>query len=38
MRKSSTAYLFECHVWFVNTIAHEPISRRAIDVKWDTRL
>ena len=34
MRKSSTAYLFECYVWFVNTIARGPISREAIDNKW----
>ena len=34
MRKSSTAYLFECYVWFVNTIARGPISREAIDDKW----
>ena len=34
MRKSSTAYLFECYVWFVNTIARGPISRVVIDVEW----
>ena len=34
MRKSSTAYLFECYVWFVNTIARGPISREVIDDKW----
>ena len=34
MRKSSTAYLFECYIWLVNTIAHGPISREAIDDKW----
>ncbi|MBO4232209.1 MAG: WYL domain-containing protein [Bacteroidales bacterium] len=34
MRKSSTAYLFECYIWLVNTIAHGPISREAIDEKW----
>ena len=34
MRKSSTAYLFKCYIWFVNTIANGPISREAIDEKW----
>ncbi|MBQ7488926.1 MAG: WYL domain-containing protein [Bacteroidales bacterium] len=34
MRKSSTAYLFECYIWLVNTIARGPISREAIDEKW----
>lgn len=34
MRKSSSSYLFECYIWFVNTIARGPISREAIDEKW----
>lgn len=34
MNKSSTAYLFECYIWLVNTIARGPISRAAIDDKW----
>lgn len=34
MNKSSTAYLFECYIWLVNTIARGPISRSAIDDKW----
>lgn len=34
MNKSSTAYLFECYIWLVNTIARGPISRAAIDEKW----
>ena len=33
-QKSSTAYLFNCYVWLVNTIARGPISRAAIDEKW----
>ena len=32
--KSSTAYLFECYIWLVNTLARGPISRKDIDVKW----
>ena len=32
--KSSTAYLFNCYIWLLNTIAHGPISRAAIDEKW----
>lgn len=32
--KSSTAYLFECYIWLLNTIARGPISRVAIDEKW----
>ena len=34
MKKSSTAYLFECYIWLLNTIARGPISRVAIDEKW----
>ena len=34
MRKTSTGYLFECYIWFVNTIARGPVSREAIDNKW----
>lgn len=34
MKKSSTAYLFECYIWLVNTIARGPISRAEIDRKW----
>ena len=34
MNKSSTAYLFECYIWLLNTIARGPISRAAIDEKW----
>ena len=34
MKKSSTAYLFECYIWLLNTIARGPISRAAIDEKW----
>ena len=33
-QKSSTAYLFECYIWLVNTIARGPISRADIDDKW----
>ena len=33
-KKSSTAYLFECYIWLVNTIARGPISRADIDDKW----
>lgn len=33
-KKSSTAYLFECYIWLVNTIARGPISRATIDEKW----
>lgn len=32
--KSSTPYLFNCYIWFLNTIARGPISRPAIDEKW----
>jgi len=32
--KSSTAYLFNCYIWLLNTIARGPISRVAIDEKW----
>lgn len=32
--KSSTAYLFNCYIWLLNTIARGPISRSAIDEKW----
>ena len=34
MKKSSTAYLFECYVWLINTIARGPISREMINEKW----
>ncbi len=34
MKKSSTAYLFECYIWLLNTIARGPITRAAIDEKW----
>ena len=34
MKKSSTAYLFECYIWLVNTLARGPISRAEIDSKW----
>lgn len=32
--KSSTAYLFNCYIWLLNTIARGPISRASIDEKW----
>ena len=32
--KSSTAYLFECYIWLVNTLARGPISRAELDRKW----
>ena len=32
--KSSTAYLFNCYIWLLNTILRGPISRAAIDEKW----
>ena len=32
--KSSTAYLFNCYIWLLNTIARGPVSRAAIDEKW----
>ena len=32
--KSSTAYLFECYIWLVNTLARGPISRVELDRKW----
>ncbi|MBR1787161.1 MAG: WYL domain-containing protein [Paludibacteraceae bacterium] len=34
MKKSSTAYLLECYIWLLNTIARGPISRATIDEKW----
>ena len=34
MKKSSTAYLFECYIWLINTIARGPISREVINEKW----
>ena len=34
MKKSSTAYLFKCYVWLINTIARGPISREVINEKW----
>ena len=34
MKKSSTAYLFECYIWLVNTLARGPISRADLDRKW----
>ena len=34
MKKSSTAYLLECYIWLVNTLARGPISRKEIDIKW----
>ena len=34
MKKSSTAYLFECYIWLINTIARGPISREMINEKW----
>lgn len=34
MKKSSTAYLFECYIWLINTIACGPISREVINEKW----
>lgn len=33
--KSSSAYLFKCYMWLINTIARRgPISRADIDVQW----
>lgn len=32
--KSSTAYLFECYIWLVNTLSRGPISRAELDRKW----
>ena len=32
--KSSTAYLFNCYIWLLNTIMRGPVSRAAIDEKW----
>lgn len=32
--KSSTAYLFNCYIWLLNTIVRGPISRAAINEKW----
>ena len=32
--KSSTAYLFECYTWLVNTLSRGPISRAELDRKW----
>lgn len=34
MNKSSTAYLFKCYIWLVNTITRGPISLAAINDKW----
>ena len=34
MKKSSTAYLFECYIWLIDTIARGPISREVINEKW----
>ena len=34
MKKSSTAYLFKCYIWLINTIARGPISREVINEKW----
>ena len=34
MKKSSNAYLVECYIWLVNTIARGPITRAQIDEKW----
>lgn len=34
MKKSSTAYLFECYIWLIDTIARGPISREMINEKW----
>lgn len=34
MKKSSTAYLLECYIWLINTIARGPISREVINEKW----
>lgn len=34
MKKSSTAYLLECYIWLINTIARGPISREMINEKW----
>lgn len=34
MKKSSTAYLFECYIWLVSTLARGPISRADLDRKW----
>ena len=34
MKKSSNAYLFECYIWLINTIARGPISRKVINEKW----
>lgn len=33
-KKSSNAYLVECYIWLVNTIARGPITRAQIDEKW----
>ena len=33
-KKSSAAYLFECYIWLINTVARGPISRADIDDKW----
>ena len=32
--KSSTAYLFECYIWLVNTLSRGPISRAELNRKW----
>ena len=34
MKKSSNAYLVECYIWLVNTIARKPITRAEIDEMW----
>ena len=34
MKKSSNAYLVECYIWLVNTIARGPITRARIDELW----
>lgn len=34
MKKASTGHIFECYIWFVNTIARGPVSRAGIDSKW----
>ena len=34
--KSSSAYLFKCYMWLINTIARRgPISRADIDAQWN---
>ena len=34
MKRASAGHIFECYIWFVNTIAQGPISRADIDGKW----